>query len=85
MAVIVYLLCGCTSAGCAALLLREYRRARSRLLLWTSLAFITMTVSNVLIFLDFIVISHLSLALPRAITAWVATSLLVFGLIWDAD
>ena len=85
MAVIVYLLCGLTSAGCAALLLREYRRSRSRLLLWTSLAFITLTVSNVLIFLDFVVIDSISLSLPRAFTAWIATSVLVFGLIWDAD
>ncbi len=85
MAVIVYLLCGLTSAGCAALLLREYRRSRSRLLLWTSLAFIALTVSNVLIFVDFVVIASISLSLPRALTAWLATSILVFGLIWDAD
>ncbi len=85
MAVLVYLLCAFTSAACAAFLLREYRRARSRLLLWTSLAFVTLTLSNVLIFLDFVVIDSVSLALPRAGTAWLATSILVFGLIWDAD
>jgi hypothetical protein len=85
MAVIVYLLCGLTSGGCAGLLLREYRRSRSRLLLWTSLAFVFLTISNVLIFVDFVVIHSVSLALPRALTAWVATALLVFGLIWDAN
>ena len=85
MAVIVYLLCGLTSGGCAALLLREYRRSRSRLLLWTSLAFVFLTVSNVMIFVDFVVVPGVSLALPRAATAWLATSVLVFGLIWDAD
>ena len=86
MAVIVYVLCGLTSAGCAALLLREYRRSRSRLLLWTSLAFVGLTVGNVLIFVDFVVLNEdVSLALLRALVSWVATSLLVFGLIWDAD
>lgn len=85
MAVLVYLLCGFTSAGCAVLLLREYRRARSRLLLWMLLSFVGLTLSNVLIFLDFVVVRGVSLALPRALTTFTATALLLVGLIWDAD
>lgn len=85
MAVLVYLLCGLTSGGCAALLLREYRRSRSRLLLWMFLSFVGLTLSNVLIFLDFVVVQHVSLGLPRALTTFTATTLLAVGLIWDAD
>lgn len=85
MAVLVYLLCGLTSAGCAILLFREYRRARSRLLLWMLLAFVGLTLSNVLIFVDFVVVRDSSLALPRALITFTATALLLVGLIWDAD
>lgn len=85
MAILVYLLCGLTSASCALLLLREYRRSRSRLLLWMSLAFIGFTCSSILVFIDVIVVPHRSLGAARAVTAWASSGLLVFGLVWDAD
>ena len=85
MAEIVYLLCGLTSAGCAGLVIREYRRSRSRLLLWMSLAFVGLTMSNVLVFVDFVLIAGISFALPRAALAVLSTTLLACGLVWDAD
>ena len=85
MAVLVYLLCGLTSSCCAVLLLREYRRSRSRLLLWMSLAFIGFSCANILVFIDFILVPHKSYGVARALTAWLSSGLLVFGLIWDAD
>ena len=85
MAEIVYLLCGLTSAGCAALVIREYRRSRSRLLLWMSLAFVGLTISNVLVFVDFVLVPDVSFAVARAALAFVSTTLLACGLVWDAD
>jgi hypothetical protein len=85
MAILVYLLCGLTSTCCAVLLLREYRRSRSRLLLWMSLAFIGFSCSNILVFIDFILVPDRSFGMARALTAWVSSTLLVLGLIWDAD
>lgn len=85
MAVLVYLLCGLTSICCALLLLREYRRSRSRLLLWMSLAFIGFSCSNILVFVDFVLVPHRSFGQARAVTAWLSSAMLVFGLIWDAD
>lgn len=85
MAVLVYLLCGLTSSCCAVLLLREYRRSRSRLLLWMSLAFIGFSCSNILVFIDFVLVTDRSFGAARAVTAWLSGGLLVFGLIWDAD
>ena len=85
MAEIVYLLCGLTSAGCAGLVIREYRRSRSRLLLWMSLSFVGLTMSNVLVFVDFVLIAGISFALPRAALAFLSTTLLACGLVWDAD
>lgn len=85
MAVLVYLLCGLTSSCCAVLLLREYRRSRSRLLLWMSLAFIGFSCSNIIVFIDFILVPERSFGTARALLAWVSSGLLAFGLIWDAD
>jgi hypothetical protein len=80
----VYLLCMLTSAFCAVLLLREYRRTRARLLLWSSLSFIAWAVNNAVVFLDLVVLPSADLALVRATVALTATGLLLYGLIWDA-
>ena len=84
MATAVYLLCMLTSAFCAALLLREYRRTRARLLLWSSLSFVGWAVNNALVFADLVVFPGVDLSLVRALTALVSVSLLLYGLVWDA-
>jgi hypothetical protein len=83
MAVAVYLLCMLTSAFCAALLLREYRRTSTRLLLWSCLSFMGWAVNNALVFTDTVVLPGIDLSLLRGIAALVAVSLLLYGLIWD--
>ena len=85
MAEIVYLLCGLASAGCALLVVREYRRSRSRLLLWMSLAFVGLTLGNALIFVDFVLVPGISFGLARAVLAFVSTTVLALGLLWDGD
>ena len=84
MAVAVYLLCMLTSTFCAAMLLREYSRTRSRLLLWSSLSFVGWALNNALVFADLVVFPATDLAVVRSGVALVAISLLLFGLIWDA-
>jgi hypothetical protein len=84
MAVAVYLLCMLTSAFCALLLLREYRRSRARLLLWSSLSFVGWAINNAMLFMDLVLFGNLvDLSLARAATALVAISLLLYGLVWD--
>jgi hypothetical protein len=84
MAVAVYLLCMLTSAFCALLLLREYRRSRARLLLWSSLSFVGWAINNAMLFMDLVLFGNLvDLSLARAATALVAVSLLLYGLVWD--
>lgn len=86
MAAAVYLLCAVTSALCAALLIREYRRRpRTRLLLWSSLSFTALAVSNALVFTDFVVLPDVDLSVVRAATACAAVALLLFGLVWEAE
>lgn len=85
MAVVVYLLCTLTSSICAVLLLREYRRHWSRLVLWSGLSFTALAASNVLVFVEFVVLPHLDLALYRGALFWLATALLVYGLVQGTD
>ena len=84
MATAVYLLCMLTSAFCAVLLLREYRRSHARLLLWSSLSFIAWAANNALVFTDLVVLPEIDLSIIRALVALAGVSLLLYGLIWDA-
>jgi hypothetical protein len=84
MAAGVYVLCMLTSGFCAMLLLREYRRSRARLLLWSSLSFVGWGINNALVFTDLVVLPHIDLAPARALAGLAAISLLLYGLIWDA-
>ena len=84
MATAVYVLCMLTSAFCATLLIREYRRSSARLLLWSSLSFVAWAVNNALVFTDLVVLPGVDLSLLRAITALVAVTLLLYALVWDA-
>lgn len=85
MASAVYLLCALTSAICAILLTRAWWRNREWLLLWSSLCFCTLMLSNILLLLDLtIFLNVVDLSNARAITAMVGPTLLLFGLIWEA-
>lgn len=93
MAAIVYLLCTLTSTLCAVLLLRVYRRTRASgggsapasLLLWSGLSFCVMAVNNALVLADLVLFPSNDLALYRGATFFLATALLLYGLVWDND
>jgi len=85
MAEAVYLLCAATSTACAVLLLRAYRRQRTRLLLWSSLCFALLALNNALLFVDLIIIPEgIDLAIWRSLMALTGIGLLLFGLIWES-
>jgi hypothetical protein len=81
----VYILCALTSLMCAVLLLRGYGRSRMRLLLWSGLCFVALTVNNVVLFLDLVVFPGVDLSLWRSALALVGVATLLYGLIWDAQ
>ena len=85
MATGVYLLCALMSVACAGILIREYVRSHTRLLLWSSLSFACMAVSNLLMFAGFVVWPAIDLSLARAASAAVAVVLLIFGLVWQVE
>jgi hypothetical protein len=81
MAEAVYLLCALTSLACAVLLLRGYRSSRTRLLFWSCLCFVGLTVNNVFLFVDLVMVPDIDLRVVRAGTALVSLALLVYGLV----
>ena len=87
MASAVYILCALTSAACAVMLLRGYLRSRTRFLLWSSLCFVALFLNNLILMFDRVVVPERQLLPPawRSAIALVGLSLLVFGLIWDAE
>lgn len=84
MAELVYLLCMVTSVVCAGLLIRSYRRTRSRLLLWSTMCFVGLAVNNALLVLDLVVHTSVDLSSMRAAAALVGISVMVVGLIWES-
>ncbi|MES2767828.1 MAG: DUF5985 family protein [Bdellovibrionota bacterium] len=85
MAELVYFLCALMSTGCAIMLFRGFRKARSRLLLWSCLSFCFLAVNNVILFTDAVILPTIDFGgvFLRATTAAIAGSLLLFGLIWE--
>ena len=83
MAAVIYSLCALTSLACAVLLLRGYARTRAKLLFWSGLCFVGLTVNNVVLVLDRFVFLEVDLAPLRLATADVALALLLHGLIWE--
>jgi hypothetical protein len=85
MAAAVYVLCALTSLACAVLLLRAFRVRGVRLLLWSGLAFIGLTVGNVMLVVDRVVIGpEVDLTLWRSLPVLGGLAVLIYGLVWDA-
>jgi hypothetical protein len=80
----VYALCALTSLACAWLLLRGYLNTRHRLLLWSGLCFVGLTLNNVLLVLDRLVYTAADLSTWRLSIALVAVVLLVCGLVLES-
>lgn len=85
MAKAVFLLCALTGLACAVLLLRGYRRAGNRLLLWSGLCFVGLALNNGLLVLDRIVLPDVDLSVWRQVPAVLGVIVLLYGLVWDAD
>jgi hypothetical protein len=81
----VYVIGAGTSAVCATLLMRGYFRGRKSLLLWSGLCFAGLTISNLLIFVDLVLIPDIDLYRYRLATAALAMLLLLYGLIWESE
>jgi hypothetical protein len=85
MAAAIYALCMLLSFGVAVLLWRHYVRTRSRLLFWSALCFAGLTVNNLLLVIDKMILAEADLSVVRQSVALVAIVLLVYGLTCEDD
>jgi hypothetical protein len=85
MAVVVYIVGILVTALCAILLLQAYARVAQKFLLWSGLCFVGLTISNVLLFLDLVMWSDVSLYTWRLSTAAISMLMLLYGLIWGKN
>jgi hypothetical protein len=86
MAALIYGLCALTSITCFVLLFRSWRASRARLLFWSALCFGALSVNNVLLVLDRVVLpTEVDLVHARLAAALMAVLLLLLGLIWEED
>jgi len=86
VAAAIYSLCAAVALLCAALLLRAYLRNRYRLLLWSGLCFAGLTLNNALLIVDKIFLPvQVDLSALRLAVSLVAVSVLLYGIIWEAE
>jgi hypothetical protein len=81
MGKLVYILCALTSFGCTLLLVARYRKTRVDLLFWSAVAFLAFTATNVLLFVDLVVLPEVDLAVWRNGFTFVGVLVLLYGLI----
>ncbi|MEA3053144.1 MAG: hypothetical protein QOG72_2047 [Sphingomonadales bacterium] len=81
----VYLLCFLTSAACAVLLARSYRRNGARLLLWSGLCFFFLALNNLVVIVDLLLLADVDFRLARYLLSLAAVGVLLFGFIWDQE
>lgn len=79
----VYLLCAFSSLLCTVLLVRAWHQSGSRLLFWSSLCFSILSVNNLLLVADKLMLPAVDLTSARMSTELVALVLLLVGLIWE--
>jgi predicted membrane channel-forming protein YqfA (hemolysin III family) len=81
---VIYALCAATAAACAVLLLRGYLHSRHRLLLWSGLSFVGLTVNSLLLVIDRLVVPEIDMSMWRLWIALGAMALLLFSLILES-
>lgn len=84
MAEAVYVLCMLTSLFCAFLLFRSYRAQHSRLLLWSTVCFVGLAISNALLVVDLIILpATVDLRPLRTMIGFTSTALFLGALVWE--
>ena len=74
-----------TSLACMLLLFRAYAASGLRLLLWSALCFVFLSVSNVLLFFDLVVFPDVDLRPYRLVAALLGILFLLYGFIWEVE
>lgn len=82
----VYILSMLTCTACAILLLRGYKRSGAALLLWSGLCFAGLTINNLLLFIDLVILpTSIDLTYYRQASTLISLLVLLYGLIWESE
>lgn len=81
MAAAVFILSAVISLASAVLLLRSFAHTRTRLLFWAGLCFVGLSLNNIMLFVDKVLVTDVDLSTWRALPALVGMLLLVYGLV----
>jgi hypothetical protein len=82
---VVYPLCLLTSVLCAGLLIRSYARTRTRLLLWSAVAFTLLALNNLFVVVDMNLLKEVDFTWPRQMSSLAAVCVLLYAFIWELD
>jgi Family of unknown function (DUF5985) len=82
---VLYALAVLTCLACTVLLFRGYTRSGLRLLLWSALCFVFLTLNNLLLFFDLVVFTELDLRPWRLAAALIGLVFLLYGFIFESD
>ena len=74
-----------TSLGCTILLFRAYSSTGTRLLLWSALCFVCLTVNSLLLFSDLVMLPDIDLRVYRLGSALFGVLFLLYGFIWETE
>ena len=79
----IYLLCAAASLVVALMLLRQYLKSRTRLLLWSLVCFTGLAANNVLVYIDLVVYTGVDLSVYRSAAGAAAMAAMLYGLVWE--
>jgi hypothetical protein len=82
-AIVVYGLCAGAALLCTFFLLRAYLQTKTRLLLWSTMCFAGLTVNNLLVIIDLVILPQVDLFIWRTLAALLGVLALLFGLLWE--
>jgi hypothetical protein len=74
-----------TSLACTVLLLRGYAASGLRMLLWSGLCFVCLSVNNLLLFFDLVVFPTVDLRIYRSLAGFAGVLCLLYGFVWEAQ
>jgi hypothetical protein len=81
----VYILGFLVTLACGVLLFRAYSAVGKRLLLWSAVCFCGLSISNLLVFVDLVLLPQVDLYPFRLLTAAASMLILLYGLIWEGQ
>jgi hypothetical protein len=85
MAGLVYVLCAATAFACGCLLFRAYYKSGHSLLFWSSMCFACLTLNNVMLVADRLLVQDVDLSVWRLLPALAAMLVMLHGLVWHGE